>query len=111
VTVEALAAHSCALCWKPDWAVPRVAPVWYDLNRRIKAAGKSVQAIEVPIDEAEPLIGAVGRPHDSDHRSHRIRRPAAVGPRGMAGLTLDGRQNRETAKPRMNTNNGKVPSP
>ena len=33
---------------------------WYDLYRRIKAAGKSVQAIGVKPDEVLPLIEAVG---------------------------------------------------
>jgi hypothetical protein len=35
-------------------------PQWYDLYRRIKAAGKSVQAIDVRPEEVEPLIDAVG---------------------------------------------------
>jgi hypothetical protein len=35
-------------------------PVWYDLYRRIKQGGKSVQAGGVLIDEIEPLIDAVG---------------------------------------------------
>jgi hypothetical protein len=35
-------------------------PRWYDLYRRIKAAGKSVQAIGVKVAEIEPLIEAVG---------------------------------------------------
>ncbi len=33
---------------------------WYDLYRRIKDAGKSVQAIGVKVDEVEPLLDAVG---------------------------------------------------
>lgn len=36
-------------------------PEWYDLYRRIKAGGKSVQAIDVRPEEVEPLIDAVGR--------------------------------------------------
>lgn len=36
-------------------------PRWYDLYRRIKAAGKSVQAVGVKLAEVEPLIEAVGR--------------------------------------------------
>jgi len=35
-------------------------PRWYDLYRRIKAAGKSVQAIEVRPEQAAPLLDAVG---------------------------------------------------
>ena len=35
-------------------------PQWYDLYRRIKAGGKSVQAIGVNPEEVEPLIDAVG---------------------------------------------------
>ena len=35
-------------------------PHWYDLYRRIRAAGKGVQAIGVTADEVVPLIDAVG---------------------------------------------------
>jgi hypothetical protein len=35
-------------------------PHWYDLYRRIKAGGKSVQAIGVQYDEVLPLLQAVG---------------------------------------------------
>ena len=35
-------------------------PHWYDLYRRIKAAGKGVQAMGVTADEVVPLIEAVG---------------------------------------------------
>lgn len=35
-------------------------PRWYDLYRRIKAGGKSVQAIGVKPDEVIPLLDAVG---------------------------------------------------
>jgi hypothetical protein len=35
-------------------------PMWYDLYRRILAAGKSVQAIQVDADEVIPLLDAVG---------------------------------------------------
>jgi hypothetical protein len=35
-------------------------PEWYGLYRRIKEAGKSVQAIDVRPEEVEPLLAAVG---------------------------------------------------
>jgi hypothetical protein len=35
-------------------------PQWYDLYKRIKAAGKSVQAIGVKPEELQPLLDAVG---------------------------------------------------
>ena len=35
-------------------------PQWYDLYRRIKGAGKSVQAIQVRPEQVVPLIDAVG---------------------------------------------------
>ncbi len=35
-------------------------PKWYDLYRRIKSAGKSVQAVNVDPDDAAPLLDAVG---------------------------------------------------
>jgi hypothetical protein len=50
-----------AIEWTPD---PKVAgggsPEWYPLYRRILAAGKSVQAIHVELDEVIPLLDAVG---------------------------------------------------
>lgn len=50
-----------AIEWTPQAGLPRGGdPMWYDLYRRIKAAGKSVQAIEVAYEEVEPLIDAVG---------------------------------------------------
>ena len=35
-------------------------PQWYDLYRRIKAGGKSVQAVGVKPEEVVPLLDAVG---------------------------------------------------
>jgi hypothetical protein len=35
-------------------------PQWYDLYRRIKAGGKSVQALGVKLEEVVPLLDAVG---------------------------------------------------
>jgi hypothetical protein len=50
-----------AIEWTPQSGIPGGgSPEWYDLYRRIKAAGKSVQAIGVKSDEVEPLIDAVG---------------------------------------------------
>lgn len=50
-----------AIQWTPQSGLPGGgAPCWYDLYRRIKAGGKSVQAINVRVDEVEPLIEAVG---------------------------------------------------
>jgi 5-methyltetrahydrofolate--homocysteine methyltransferase len=47
--------------WTPQAGIPRGGdPMWYDLYRRIKAAGKIVQAIEVEHDQVLPLIDAVG---------------------------------------------------
>ena len=50
-----------AIEWTPQAGIEGGGhPRWYDLYRRIKAAGKSVQAIGVKLDEIEPLIEAVG---------------------------------------------------
>jgi hypothetical protein len=50
-----------AIEWTPQAGIPNGgSPQWYDLYRRIKAAGKSVQAIGVKPNEVEPLISAVG---------------------------------------------------
>jgi hypothetical protein len=50
-----------AIEWTPQAGLPRGgSPEWYPLYRRIRAAGKSVQAIEVEPHEVEPLIEAVG---------------------------------------------------
>jgi hypothetical protein len=50
-----------AIEWTPDPQVPSGgSPRWYELYRRILAAGKSVQAIGVRPEELEPLLEAVG---------------------------------------------------
>ncbi len=50
-----------AIEWTPQAGIENGgSPRWYDLYRRIKAGGKSVQAIGVEYDEVEPLIDAVG---------------------------------------------------
>lgn len=50
-----------AIEWTPQAGMPGGgSPVWYPLYRQIKAAGKSVQAIDVLPEEVEPLIDAVG---------------------------------------------------
>ncbi|MDR3708984.1 MAG: hypothetical protein P4L33_11845 [Capsulimonadaceae bacterium] len=50
-----------AVEWTPAAGRPGGgSPIWYDLYRRIKQGGKSVQAIGVGISEVEPLIDAVG---------------------------------------------------
>lgn len=50
-----------AIEWTPQAGLPRGgSPRWYDLYRRIKAAGKSVQAVEVAPADVLPLIDAVG---------------------------------------------------
>lgn len=50
-----------AIEWTPQAGLPGGgSPEWYDLYRRIKDAGKSVQAIDVRPEEVEPLIAAVG---------------------------------------------------
>jgi hypothetical protein len=50
-----------AIEWTPQAGLPAGgSPEWYDLYRRIKAGGKSVQAIQVEPHEVEPLIEAVG---------------------------------------------------
>jgi len=50
-----------AIEWTPQAGLPGGgSPEWYDLYRRIKAGGKSVQAVGVAPDEVEPLIEAVG---------------------------------------------------
>ena len=47
--------------WTPDPQVPAGgSPEWYDLYRRILAAGKSVQAVGVTHAEIGPLLDAVG---------------------------------------------------
>jgi len=50
-----------AIEWTPQSGLPGGgSPQWYDLYRRIKAGGKSVQAIGVKPDEVAPLLDAVG---------------------------------------------------
>jgi hypothetical protein len=50
-----------AIEWTPQAGIESGGnPRWYDLYRRIKAGGKSVQAIGVGFDEVLPLIDAVG---------------------------------------------------
>lgn len=50
-----------AIEWTPQSGLPGGgSPEWYDLYRRIKAGGKSVQAVGVRPGEVEPLLAAVG---------------------------------------------------
>jgi hypothetical protein len=50
-----------AIEWTPDPKVPPGAdPHWYDLYRRIKAAGKSVQVLGVKPSQIAPLLDAIG---------------------------------------------------
>ncbi len=50
-----------AIEWTPDPKVPGGGdPCWYDLYRRIKAAGKSVQAVGIRTEQIAPLLDAVG---------------------------------------------------
>lgn len=50
-----------AIEWTPQSGLPGGgSPQWHDLYRRIKAAGKSVQAVGVKPDEVLPLLDAVG---------------------------------------------------
>ncbi len=50
-----------AIEWTPDPQVPSGGdPHWYDLYRRILAAGKSVQAIGLKPAEVLPLLAAIG---------------------------------------------------
>ncbi len=50
-----------AIEWTPDPTVPGGgSPEWYPLYRRILAAGKSVQAVGVELNEVIPLLDAVG---------------------------------------------------
>ena len=50
-----------AIEWTPNPKVPSGGdPAWYDLYRRILAAGKSVQAVGVRPEEVLPLLDAVG---------------------------------------------------
>ena len=50
-----------AIEWTPQAGMPGGgSPEWFDLYRRIKAAGKSVQAVGVKPEQVEPLVAAVG---------------------------------------------------
>jgi hypothetical protein len=50
-----------AIEWTPDPQVPSGGdPAWYAMYRKILAAGKSVQAINVKREEVVPLLDAVG---------------------------------------------------
>ena len=50
-----------AIEWTPQVSLPQGGdPLWYELYRRILAAGKSVQAISVRPQEVIPLLEAVG---------------------------------------------------
>lgn len=50
-----------AIEWTPQYPLPGGgSPEWYPLYRRIRAAGKSVQAIGVAPEEVKPLVDAVG---------------------------------------------------
>jgi len=50
-----------AIEWTPQAGLPGGgSPRWYDVYKRIRAAGKSVQAVGVAYDEVEPLVDAVG---------------------------------------------------
>jgi hypothetical protein len=50
-----------AIEWTPDMKVPPGGDLcWYDLYRRIKAAGKSVQVWNIRPEQVVPLLDAVG---------------------------------------------------
>jgi len=50
-----------AVQWTPGYGQPQGGdPCWYDLYRRIKAAGKAVMPCWVRPDELKPLLDAVG---------------------------------------------------
>jgi hypothetical protein len=50
-----------AIEWTPDPKVPSGGdPHWYDLYRRIKNAGKSVQVMSVHLSQIAPLLDAIG---------------------------------------------------
>jgi len=50
-----------AIEWTPDPTVPPGGdPEWYAMYRRILAAGKSVQAVGVQLNEVVPLLDAIG---------------------------------------------------
>jgi hypothetical protein len=50
-----------AIQWTPGVGQPQGgAPQWFDLYKRIRAAGKSIMASWVELDELQPLLDAVG---------------------------------------------------
>ena len=50
-----------AIQWTPGVGEPQGGdPKWYDLYRRIKAGGKSVEANWITLEELEPLLDSVG---------------------------------------------------
>ncbi len=50
-----------AIEWTPDPTVPGGgSPEWYPMYKRILAAGKSVQIVNISVDEVIPLLDAVG---------------------------------------------------
>ncbi|MDD5348782.1 MAG: hypothetical protein PHQ12_01095 [Chthoniobacteraceae bacterium] len=50
-----------AIEWTPQAGIERGgSPRWYDLYRRILAAGKSVQIVDVMPEEVPPLLNAIG---------------------------------------------------
>jgi hypothetical protein len=52
-----------AIEWTPQVSVPQGGdPQWFDLCRRILAAGKSLQLVEIRPTEVIPILDAVG-PH------------------------------------------------
>jgi hypothetical protein len=51
-----------AIEWTPQAGIETGGhPRWYDLYRRILAAGKSVQVVGVQPSEVRPLLDAIGR--------------------------------------------------
>ncbi len=50
-----------AIEWTPDPNVPKGGdPCWYPMYKKIKEAGKSVQAIGITPDQVKPLLDAIG---------------------------------------------------
>jgi hypothetical protein len=66
-----------AVQWTPGVGQPQGGdPAWYDLYRRVRAAGKSVMATWVQTDELAPLLDAVGP--DGMHVLMDFRSPADI---------------------------------
>ena len=66
-----------AIQWTPGVGEPQGGdPKWYDLYKRIKAGGKSVQANWVTLDELRPLLDAVGS--DGMHISMDFKNDAEI---------------------------------